>query len=307
VSRFVESSSLTWRRPRPGAALERLRAVVLLGGSIRPTSFHTTVGRSVLDLPVDEEGTVLDHWRREVDALAAAQRGARLEMKIMIDHLAHAPASGAGREGAIVSIERDPFAFRGTGGLLHDLARRWDDNDLLLVASAGQLLLEPLIDLAYALASRSTDVAVVAHRGGTPSGLMLVRCGCLRMIPKVGFVDMKEQALPRIAQHHEVAVVDFNRPTGLPLRTLAGYIDALRARHQRVNDAEQAAENDWRATFFLVEPRAIVAPTAMIHDAVVLSGARVESDATVVRSVICPGAVVRAGAMVVDDIVSASS
>src|SRR6185436_4056517 len=43
-------------------ALSQLRAVVLLGGSVRATELSASVGRSILDLPVDEGGSILNHW-----------------------------------------------------------------------------------------------------------------------------------------------------------------------------------------------------------------------------------------------------
>jgi ADP-glucose pyrophosphorylase len=61
-------------------------------------------------------------------------------------------------------------------------------------------------------------------------------------------------------------------------------------------------EEDWQSAFALVETGARVAPSAHVHNAVVLSGAVVERDATVVRSIICNGATVAAGQSVIDDI-----
>ena len=68
---------------------------------------------------------------------------------------------------------------------------------------------------------------MVSHEDGTPSGLMLVSCRALRLIPARGFVDMKEQALPLIAAKYDVRVMHRRRPTGLPVRSLTDYIQAL--------------------------------------------------------------------------------
>ena len=68
------------------------------------------------------------------------------------------------------------------------------------VSSAQHILVEPLGVLAHRLAEAGGEINLMSHGGGTPSGLMLVRCGCLRSIPSVGFIDFKEQALPLIAR-----------------------------------------------------------------------------------------------------------
>jgi hypothetical protein len=116
---------------------------------------------------------------------------------------------------------------------------------------------------------------------------MLVTCRALRLIPKTGFVDMKEQALPGIASKYDVRVVQRRRPTGLPIRLLSDYIAALRALYQPVRGASTDPwAEDWMSGFAIVEPGGIVSSSARIHDSVVLAGGVVEAGAVVVRSVI---------------------
>ena len=137
---------------------------------------------------------------------------------------------------------------------------------------------------------------------------MLVTCKTLRAIADTGYVDMKEQALPQIALSYEVRVVRRRRPTGLPIRTLEDYIQALRLHHRRRQGkpfiADPLAE-DWSPAFALVEPGATVDPTARVHDSVVLAGGVVEAGAVLVRSIVCPGEVVRRDKTVVDQFVCA--
>jgi NDP-sugar pyrophosphorylase family protein len=101
-------------------------------------------------------------------------------------------------------------------------------------------------------------------------------------------------------------VVRRRRPTGLPVRSLEGYIQALHVHHRKrlgkLANIDPLAE-DWSPSFSLVEPGAIVDPTARIHDSVVLAGGCVEPGAVLVRSVVCPGAIVRRDVTVVDQIV----
>lgn len=292
--------------PTRAQRVASLRAVVLLGGTVRPTALRKMVGRFVLELPVDGHRNILECWHEQVAAMIEYFGHESLPVRIMIDHATPPPEKTHWRQPTELRVERDPLEFRGTGGLLHDLARDYDDDDLLLVASAAQILLEPLPVVADALVSIEGDVRILAQHDGTPSGIMLVRCGCLRSIPNVGFIDLKEQALPAIAKDHKVMLVRRGQVTSLPIRTLSGYLDALREYHRRVRDLSGRNEpmEDWQPTFRVVEDGAQVSSDAVIHDSVVLSGGVVESEAVLVRSVVCPAGRIGPGWWAVDRLVT---
>jgi len=299
-------------RQSPEAVLsQKLRAVVLLAGSVRQGRLGFQIGRPVFDLPLDQGQTILNYWRHETQGLASAVRHANLPVRILIDRTApepppgsYGPATGA----APVEVERDPLDFRGTGGVLRDLAARFADDDLLLVANAAQVLMEGLADLTLEMVATRGDVAIISHADGTPSGLLLVRCGALRELPQTGFIDMKEQALPMIAANHQVAVLERKHPSALPVLTLADYITAVRRHHQRRAGKTHIAgpfAEDWESEFSIVEDGADVHSRARLHDSVVLRGGRVEIDAVLAHSVVCPGGVLRRGQMAVDALVTA--
>jgi hypothetical protein len=291
--------------------LERLRALVLMGGTVWTGRLSTAARRPVYDLPLEAGCSILDAWRREAKALAGLEGVQSVGARLMVSRDDPAPSGAmALPENGLASlrIDRDPFEYRGTGGVLRDLAAEYGDDDLLLVANAAQVLTEPLGRLTLDLAASGGDVMVVSHLDGTASGLMLVRCAALRSIAATGFVDMKEQALPQIAQRFDVSVVTRRRPTGLPIRTLDDYIEALRQHHKalagRAMMPVSAFAEDWEPTFAIVEQGASVDPSARLHDAVVLAGGRVEAGATLVHSIVCPGGMLRRGQMTVDDLVA---
>src|SRR5436190_16642758 len=100
--------------------LAQLRALVLLGGSVRAGAFGAAIGRSVFQLPLENNLTILDSWvaqRRELAPLAEQA----LAIRVMIDKAAPQPLP----INSAVEIERDPFDFRGTGGVLRDLASQY--------------------------------------------------------------------------------------------------------------------------------------------------------------------------------------
>ncbi|MGA2441341.1 MAG: WecB/TagA/CpsF family glycosyltransferase [Tepidisphaeraceae bacterium] len=283
----VESSQ--FHEPAPAAAMGRggLRGLVLLGGGVRPTSLAMSLSRNVLDLPVGKGKTVLTHWLDEAAIVAQMLGMERLPVRLLLDREAPEPVSAAKTVSEHYRLERDTAEYRGTGGLLANIAVEYDDDDTILVGNAAQILLDPLSALLMSLKKTRGVVSLIGHRDGEPSGLMLITCRALRLIPRVGFVDMKEQALPIIASSYDVRVVQCRRPTGLSIRTLSDYIAALRALHQPIRaTAMDPWAEDWKSTFAIVEPGAAVSPSARIHDSVVLAGGSVEAGAVVVRSVV---------------------
>lgn len=285
-----------------------LKSVVLLGGSVRPSDLSRSIDRSLLDLPVEPGRSVLALWQEHVEALAAASGIASLPVRVLIDRSGLEPTLPAQGPRAPISVERDAAEFRGTGGILRDLAADYGPGDLLLVANAAQILIEPLSSLAADLMSPNASVSLIGHRDGTPGGLFLVRCSALTTAGNVGFLDFKEQFLPRLAgAGHDVRVVAREHASGLPVRTLDGYLAGLRAYYRlragRTTAAGAFAE-DWSPTFSLVEPGARVASGATVHDSVVLSGGSVEEGAVVVRSVVSPGGLVQRGQTIAGRIVA---
>ena len=290
---------------------DHLQAVVLLSGSVRQSKLITSIQRSILDLPLDDSRTVLDRWLEQSIQLAEILNLPAMRLRVMINGRGIAPADRLEDGGRPVhlSVETDAAEYRGTGGVLKDLSAQYDDDGLILVANGPQVLIENFSDIALELARQRADVGLLSHDDGTPSGMMLVRCGVLRMIADVGFVDMKEQALPQIARDHHVAVVRRRSSSCLPIRSLGDYTAALRAYHSQEEGGSMAVNpfaEDWRATFSIIEPGAQVDPSARVHDSVVLKGATVRRSAVIVRSLVCPGATVGIGQTLTNRLVTAT-
>jgi hypothetical protein len=227
-----------------------------------------------------------------------------MNVRVVIGRNCVAPQRSFSAPGVELGIERDPVEFRGTGGVLRDLAQEYDDDDLLLVAVATQLSAEPLASRVERLWGGG-DARVLAGPHREPSGLALIRCGCLRGIATSGFVDLKEQALPAIAARHSVRVVG-GGSSAYSMRQWNDYLTALRHRHRPEGEPEMDAyQEDWQPLFRVVEEGAHVDLTAGVHDSVVLEGARVEAKASVVRCLVAPGAVVGRGQVIVGQLVTA--
>jgi hypothetical protein len=279
--------------------LRQLRTLVLLAGTIRRSPLIAAIGRPIFELPLRKHWTILDQWQREAQALAALTEDAVLPVRVAVNRAARpiARRQEVADIAAPVSIHRDRCEYRGAAGVVRDLLDDYADDDCLLVATAAQLLNRPLNELAVAMGDTSGDVAAIVHRDCTPSGLFLMRCGAVRDLPAVGFVDLKEQAMRSLADRYRIMAV--------PICTLAGYIEAIRTHHLGPEDTRTAdpfAELH-HAGFVIVEDGAKVHPSAIIHDSVVLKGATMEAGAVAVRSLIGPGAVLRSGDRAVDKLV----
>jgi NDP-sugar pyrophosphorylase family protein len=154
-------------------------------------------------------------------------------------------------------------------------------------------------------------VAILTQGDDAPCGLMLIRCGILRQIQSVGFVDLREQALPHIARSHRVHIVPTAGQALLPTRTREDYIRALRLHAAQERGLDLAAfdhpfAESWQTSFAIVEPGAVVHPSARIHDSVVLAGARVGREALVAYSVVGPGGVVPPRGTLVNEVLGAA-
>ncbi len=82
---YPEPASGLWS-PQQAHLISKLRAVVILAGSMRPTKLRRAASRFVLDLPVDDRRTVLDCWHEQASALAEYFGLEGLPVRVMIDH-----------------------------------------------------------------------------------------------------------------------------------------------------------------------------------------------------------------------------
>jgi hypothetical protein len=297
------------QRPYPHASIASgLRAVILMAGSVRESTFSRAIGRSLLDLPLRQGWSVLDEWAAQGATLAAGAPVTPLPLRVLINRDSRTPKTLPEQAGTTLSVEFDRQEFRGTGGLLRDLVADYRPDDLILVANANQVLHRPLPDLVSMLMAAMGDVALLAGADGTPFGLSLIRCSALASIKSKGFVDLKEQALPAIAAAFDVRVATHPGTAVTAVRTLETYLGALRRLHSlgRAPDApEDPFGEDWFRTFGIVEDGAVVHESARVHDSVVLRHAHVGAGAVLVRSLVCESARVGPGQVVLDDVVTA--
>lgn len=306
------TDSLTREKPTaqpihmaPADRLKEVRAVILLGGAVRKTNLARGLQRSMLNLPIDQDFSVIEQWGYCIEKLAKFMQRDSLDLRIMVNKRALKPVLPTFGTTVNAVVENDLADFRGTGGVLFDIASDYDDDDYLIVANGAQILMQPFEKTINELAQLEADISLVSHHSGVPSGFLLVRVGALKDIPASGFHDLKEQCLPVIAKNHIVKVRQYDDVTGLSIRTLDDYINALRWYHRQLAGAEGTDPfgEELGSSFCIIEEGAKVDEKVKVINSVILKGANVTGNTVVVRSIIGAGSSIPSGRQIVDQVI----
>lgn len=281
-------------RPRP------IAAAVLLAGGLKPSPLASAARRSVLDLHLTAERTVLGMWLDRLAALGAGPDSAPPPARVIFD--SHSPAPTGLGVGPYdnVRFQKEPHAFRGPAGAVKDVCADVESGDSVLVCDAGRYLDGSLVCMLADHDRRNADITIASDADESPSGLYLIRGSALALIPQKGFLDLKEQFLERALKAGlGVWVHRLGDRRSYTLRTRAQFLAAAHAAAR----AGRAAEP--RDPLRVIAPDADVEVGAHIVDSVVMPGARVEAGCVIARSLVCPGARVPRGMDVLDAVVSA--
>lgn len=266
---------------------------VILAGGLRPSRLIEATGRATLDLWIDRERRVLDCWLERLGEILGPSA------RVLVVPSASCPAPILHDDRAeLVQEERD---FRGPAGVVRDVVGEFIGS--VVVVEAARLLTCSLRGMLDAHGGNGAWITVARQHDESPSGIYMMRAEALEMVPARGFMDLKEQLLGKIGDR--VGVVDLPGAGALPLRTRRQFLDAS-AYLRSAGSAGDATTSVWwtpdahsRGT---ISARAEVHESASILDSVVMPGARIGRGSLVARSIICEGAEVRPGARVVDSV-----
>lgn len=287
----------------------RVRSVIVLAGTVRRTPLSRSIKRSLLDLPLGDGGTIAGLH------LAAAKRFAQhaglesLDVRLIVDSDSEVPAEHDSDGIIRTHVERDANPIRGVAGVLADATREYEPDDYVVVLNGAQVFRDPMDELVNRMLRTNADVSMVSAMDGTPVGLWLMRCEPLHSVRPLGYIDLKEQALPEWRERWEINVIERQRAPALRTRSVNEYLNAVRQAVTCPVGGDSIDEDpyreEWACSFAVKEPGSTVSGDAVIHDSVVLDGATVEAGAVVVRSVICPGARVTSGSRVAGRVLAA--
>lgn len=318
--------------------------VVLAGQrSMRPgLSVAQDVGIPLAALPIDGECSLAEAWSRAITAsgmagprqLAISDRGDERYF------VRSGQPSGQDRDGGALVPVVDRAEHRGAAGTVGDLWSRARESETLAAGRTGQsavgaaaggvLVIEcssaPCFDLSgfrafveaqltvadrppWAVVGAAPSVAGGGER--SPAGVFYLTERALRLIPHIGYFDLKEQLLAAITGAGGSVACWTGAPRFARIVGRASYLDAIRLRLDLggVARAEDASLESGAMTrgASIVCRGAQVRERALVEDSAILPGAIVGKRAIVARSVVPPGAVVPDGALVVDQTFAAFS
>ena len=302
-------------------------AILLAGQSqtTRHAQLSTSLGLPTAALPINGERNLVECLiRRMVDAgfrgtmvLALASEAERAFYANIV--LPAQVDAGLVR----LEVRVDTAGHRGAGGTVGDV---WADvrreacaRDATValesVHAGGVIVIEastpPNFELARFLAA--IDPAHGALIGAaldlTPAGVVWVSREAVALVPAIGFFDLKEQLVPAIVASGRSVHACVGSEESCRIVDRETYLHAVAL--MRAAGAEQFAADA------VIEPGArvrgdsivcrgaVVERGALVVDAAVLPGARVCADAVVARSIVPPGSHVPRGYLVVDEVFGA--
>lgn len=292
---------------------------VLLAGGLKPSPLAVAAGCSVLDLSADGRQTILEHWMEHLAPLGSDSSPLPVRVVHGPQLPPTTPDSGRVPPSLQLRVERESKDFRGPAGVVKDAAEDLPPDATVLVVEASRWFGGNLAEILAAFRGESESgvtvpVTVTATAGGAPGGIVVLRRDTLDLVSDLGFMDLKEQWLGKVSESgHDVRVVklDESSPSVL-LRDRADLLASSRCCATVQVDAEASEHTAGRLRslfseseggyFAAVAPNSTVEPNTSIVDSVIMGGATVRSGAIVARSLICPGALVDANEVVVDQV-----
>lgn len=271
---------------------------IVLGGGLKASPLQELCASSALDLIVRPGCSVLA-------GLIERAHEAVPGMVVTVVYGQPVPAPtlprASGADSGLVSVVRESQRWRGPAGLLRDECESLSAGASILVIEGSRWLGDSLRPLVAEHVERSAEVTVGVCDDGSPAGVYVIRRSALEIVPKVGFLDLKEQLLGRLLSSGPRSDVRAVLLHGVKaMRTLEDYLAVARSASAvpgGMNDPSLASQ--WR----LIEPGAEVAASADVLGSVVMSGGWIGEGALVARSAVLPGGRVEPGEEVVDAVV----
>ena len=291
---------------------ESFDAIILAGG-LRKSPLHDELGMHELCLPLDDGRTLLAAWLETLGASGGCKDAAIVvsdaeDAQEIQRHLDESADFRHDLPHVQVIVERG--RWRGTAGVLRDVADGMVGSEILVAVEAACLPPSSLTPLLASIATGSEGVVGVGSHFD-PAGVYGFRRSAMKHVPSVGYFDLKEQLLPemytRNASVHAVCVTE----TVIRLRDREGYLQAIswlvgsedNGESRHCSSVTTIAPSVRLVGTCLIDSNAKLEDGVIVRDSVVLDGAVVGIGAVVNRSVIGSGAVIAAGHIVTNAVV----
>ncbi len=294
--------------------LPRLDSCILLAGGLVPSPLAKLTHRLTLELWLSAKETVFRRWCDVLDHLAVGAGIDHPSIRVVHSGPPNEPTHELTDPRFDVRTMAEPDEFRGPAGVLRDITKDDPPDSVILVAEAARYIAGTVCQLLQDWSEHKPDVLVAKTPDGTPAGITLLKASALKLVPDTGFMDIKEQWLPRcIDEGMKIWTSSTRNFMPFPLRTLDQFLAASAVASGKpcpisstipvLGPLRPVTKTEDKSR---IADDAKVARDAVVADAVVMPGAKVGPGAIVVRSLVCPGAIVPAGAVVVDGVVAAN-
>lgn len=277
-------------------------SVLILAGGLNPTPLQQLMGFPVAGLPLGHDRTLLASWLGVLDAsLGSARRSTHLlcgtpsDEQWFVAELRRPTTSVLG-----IEVRRDGRPHRGVCGLLADTVSECDLSEWLLVVELNSLpprSLRPLLEAA----AEGVSMVVGSSRDERPAGAFLLRRDLLKEVPRIGYLDLKEQFLPQlVARGHRIAAAELSA-TSVRMTDRRNYLRGVRI-WQSENMVDRSDSNV--AGHSVVATGVELASDAFVIDSVILPGASIGSKCVIARSVVGPMIRLPEGSVLVDAVMA---
>jgi hypothetical protein len=311
---FVRPASHEPSGATSSAACPARVAIVLAGrgATTRTVALSSALGLPVAALPINAERNLVECWIKRMVA-----GGFRGKVVLAINGEAERAfyASIAVPDGIEFTVRVDSSGHRGAGGTTGDAWTALVEQGLGESAAGGAIVVEssnlPLFDFArfFGEIDQRDGALVGATARAEPAGIMWLSSDALLAIPRIGYFDLKEQLVTALVAGGRRVRACSGSDEACRINDLKSYLRAVGLMHAsgaefRCGDTAVAPGAVVRGASLLCRG-ATVERGALVVDSIVLPGARVCADAVVARSIVPPGTHVPCGYLVVDEIFGA--
>lgn len=280
----------------------RCTVLFLAGGPSQPP-LQASMGFPVAGLPLDAGRTLLSCWLGLIERSFSAGPDS-IHVLTSCSRDADWFSAELRRAGGIarsVDVRVDARGHRGVCGLLADTVAAIAPADWLLVVELNSLPPASLRPILRESGGADVPLLVGGSRDSRPSGVFRLRTELLAQVPRLGYLDLKEQFIPQlVARGRRVELAELAE-TAVRLTDRRNYLRAIRiwqSMGRSVGTPPSIAGNS------LVCDGVEISPGGFVLDSVVLPGATIGRGSVVARSVIGPLMKVPDQAVLVDAVMA---
>ena len=288
--------------------------VIILAGGLRLSPLRSDLKVHELCLPISQNESLLEVWLEVINELehcnkvviAVSSQSDATQIQRTLDGI-----NGRKPNLPKTQIIVESGRWRGTAGVLRDVAQEYAKSEILLAVEGACLPPESLVSIAAACKSETTGAVGITHKAD-PVGVYVFHRSVMKHVPTIGFFDVKEQLLPQMYAKKLGAHALHISNSFIRLRDRQAYLSAISQyvmQHEKsgasVNGKVYESDNNYRLVdTCVIEPTASVGEGAVLRQSVVLKGAKIGKKAVINESIIGSGIVIPNGLIVSQTIVT---